>query len=130
MPPFFAKNRNQLMDKIKFSQPELNKNWSKNLRDLIPKLLTKDPEERLKFASTIKEHPWLNQTNWKDLFDKKLKPPYVPIIKEDTDVSNFATEFTNLSPVSNNDTLRDCADYEGFSFERSPTASPLIKPCS
>ena len=54
MPPFFSKNRNQLADKIKSSQPELNKNWSKNLRDLIPKLLDKNPEERLKYASSIK----------------------------------------------------------------------------
>ena len=67
LPPFFAKNRNQLVEKIKSSEPELNKNWSKNLRDLLPKLLAKDPEERLKHAASVKEHPWLNQTNWKDL---------------------------------------------------------------
>lgn len=53
----------------------------------------------------------------------------MPVIKKDTDVSNFAAEFTNLSPVSNTESLSDCADYEGFSFERSPT-SPLMKPTS
>ena len=64
----------------------------------------------------IKEHPWLNLTNWEDLLSKKLKPPFVPVMKSEADVSNFATEFTNLSPVSNTDSLSDCANYEGFSF--------------
>uniref|UniRef100_A0A3Q2DHE9 AGC-kinase C-terminal domain-containing protein n=2 Tax=Cyprinodon variegatus TaxID=28743 RepID=A0A3Q2DHE9_CYPVA len=30
---------------------------------------------------------------------KKLKPPFVPSIKEPTDVSNFDSDFTRLQPV-------------------------------
>ena len=44
MPPFMSKHHHQLYTKIKEDEPELNKNWSKNLRDIIPKLLAKDPE--------------------------------------------------------------------------------------
>jgi len=60
MPPFYTKNRNLLYDKILNTEPEMNKNWSKNLRDLFSKLLQKDPEERLKDATLIKQHPWFS----------------------------------------------------------------------
>jgi ribosomal protein S6 kinase alpha-5 len=60
---------------------------------------------RLKNASVIKEHPWINQMKWDDLIAKKIKPPFIPVIKEENDVSNFAPEFTNMSPTSNADSL-------------------------
>ena len=43
LPPFYSKNKGQLYEKIKSSEPEFNKNWSKNLRDLLSKLLNKNP---------------------------------------------------------------------------------------
>jgi hypothetical protein len=43
MPPFYTKSRGQLYELIKSTEPEMNKNWSKNLRDLLGKLLLKNP---------------------------------------------------------------------------------------
>jgi serine/threonine protein kinase len=43
LPPFHAKNRGHLYDMIVETEPEYNKNWSKNLRDLLSKLLLKNP---------------------------------------------------------------------------------------
>ena len=104
----------------------MNTKWSKNLRDLLPKLLSKDPIERMKWASQIKSHPWFGILNWDDLLNKKVKIFYEPIIKEETDVSNFAAEFTNMSPVSNTDSLSEYTNYQGFSFEKS--TSPISPP--
>lgn len=64
MPPFYAKNRGQLYDMIVQTEPEYNKNWSKNLRDLLSKLLLKSPEERMKHVPAIKEHPWFAMLHW------------------------------------------------------------------
>ena len=111
IPPFIAKHHHQLYNKIKEDDPELNKNWSKNLKDIILQLLAKDPEVRLKNAEKIKQHPWINQTKWDDLLEKKLKPPFIPVIKQENDVSNFAPEFTNMSPHSNADSLSECSHY-------------------
>lgn len=58
--------------------------------------------------------------NWKDLVEKKINPPFVPVFKGENDVSNFAPEFTKCSVHSNTD-LEDFSNYEGFSFERSKT---------
>lgn len=37
--------------------------------------------------------------DWEALLSKKVKPPFLPSIKESMDVSNFDSEFTQLQPV-------------------------------
>lgn len=37
--------------------------------------------------------------DWDALLAKKLKPPFLPVIKAPKDVSNFDEEFTRLKPV-------------------------------
>lgn len=43
LPPFYTKNRNDLFEKIKTSEPNYSKQWSKHLRDLFTKLFEKNP---------------------------------------------------------------------------------------
>lgn len=42
----------------------------------------------------IKKHPWFSRINWKDLGDKKITPPYKPIVKSSDDTRNFDEVFT------------------------------------
>jgi serine/threonine protein kinase len=109
------------------TEPEYNKNWSKNLRDLLGKLLLKSPEERMKHILTIKEHPWFAMLHWQELIARTAKPPFVPLLDGECDVSNFAAQFTKCSVNSHGDSLEECNAYEGFSFKRS-NSSPSIKP--
>lgn len=103
----------------------MNKQWSKNIRDLLSQMLEKDLEIRMKHAENIKKHPWFGMINWDDLLAKKVKPPFVPVLNGDNDVSNFAAEFTKCSLNSINEG-EDCSNYEGFSYERSsPPTSPM-----
>lgn len=37
--------------------------------------------------------------DWEALLAKKVKPPFLPSIKESMDVSNFDSEFTRLQPI-------------------------------
>lgn len=37
--------------------------------------------------------------DWDALLAKKLKPPFLPVIRAPQDVSNFDEEFTQLKPV-------------------------------
>lgn len=108
------------------TEPEYNKNWSKNLRDLLGKLLLKSPEERMKHVPTIKQHPWFAMLHWQELTARTLKPPFVPLLDGDCDVSNFAAQFTKCSLNSHED-LEECSAFEGFSYKRSHS-SPAIKP--
>ncbi|XP_018111814.1 ribosomal protein S6 kinase, 90kDa, polypeptide 4 L homeolog isoform X1 [Xenopus laevis] len=82
--------------------PSLPSFLSFEARDLLHKLLRKDPKKRLGAAgaSQIKEHPFYKQDmDWEALSLRKVNPPFRPSIRNETDVSNFAEEFTNLDPV-------------------------------
>jgi serine/threonine protein kinase len=48
---------------------------SNNAKDLIKKLLCRDPRKRLganKDSEEIKEHPFFEDINWQDVFNRKL----------------------------------------------------------
>lgn len=40
-------------------------------------------------VNDIKKHRWFNSFSWDDLHKKKMKPKYVPVVKNLGDVSNF-----------------------------------------
>lgn len=40
-------------------------------------------------VNDIKKHRWFNNFSWDDLMKKKIKAPYVPVVKSLGDVSNF-----------------------------------------
>lgn len=49
---------------------------STNAKDLIKKLLCRDPRKRLganKDSEEIKEHPFFEDINWEDVFNRKLQ---------------------------------------------------------
>jgi protein kinase A len=40
-------------------------------------------------ANDIKKHRWFNSFSWEDLLKQKIKPTYIPNVKNMGDVSNF-----------------------------------------
>uniref|UniRef100_A0A665WLC4 protein kinase C n=1 Tax=Echeneis naucrates TaxID=173247 RepID=A0A665WLC4_ECHNA len=70
---------------------------------LIQKLLQKNPEMRLGAgeddASEIKRDRFFQGTDWDALLARKVKPPFLPVIRAPQDVSNFDEEFTRLKPI-------------------------------
>ena len=76
--PFFNKNKNMLLTKIKNSKvifPDRKKykiDYSDEMADIIMKLLDKDKNTRLGSkcdANEILSHPWFSGLNMKDLLD-------------------------------------------------------------
>lgn len=70
---------------------------------IIQKLLKKNPLKRLgggeEDANEVKGEKFFKTIDWDALLAKKVKPPFLPSIKESMDVSNFDREFTKLQPV-------------------------------
>ena len=66
-------------------------NISEELKDLLEKLLNKDPNQRLglKGANEIKAHPFFEGLDWQAVYNKQVTPPYIPTLKGSDDVSNF-----------------------------------------
>jgi serine/threonine protein kinase len=95
LPPFYTNDRDELFERIKLGSVKYPKEFSSSLKDLLTGLFTKDPEKRLgsgpEGAKSIKKHAWFSGVPWDDLLAKKLKAPFVPVIKNDFDVSYFDT---------------------------------------
>ncbi|ELP88442.1 hypothetical protein EIN_229750 [Entamoeba invadens IP1] len=90
---------------------------SQECKDIITKLLDKDPLKRLVDPNSIKSHPWFKGYDWDGLFQKKITPPYVPVVKDKTDVSNFNKDIVGESTLLDETEVVDSKDYfNDFTF--------------
>ena len=64
--PFYDRDMQQMLRKILFSQPVFPDNISFQCQQLIRQMLMKSPQDRIKMAD-IKEHPWFEDTEYKQL---------------------------------------------------------------
>lgn len=73
---------------------------SKEVQDLISKLLNKDKNKRLGRVNDVDDvisHPWfVDLGSMDDLLNKRIAAPYVPVVKQDDDTSNFDEKFSQL----------------------------------
>ena len=119
------------------TQPNLNiykkkvvyPSWmEENAKDLIINLLTIEPDKRLgsgkNGAENIKRHPFFNDIDWDEALNKKLKPPFIPKIEDETDIKYFEKSLAE-SPIfsdSSTDLMfkaeenEEEEDYDGFTF--------------
>ena len=95
MPPFYNKDRQKLFNSIKAIKIKYN---------------------------DIKSHPFFAEIDWDNLLAKKIKPPFIPKLKNISDVKYIDKEFTSL-PVKDSDnsaseSLNPEEDpYGGFSYD-------------
>lgn len=106
-PPFTAENRKKTMEKILKCKLNLPPYLTPDARDMIKKLLKKNPAQRLGSSKAdcadIQKHPFFRHINWDDLLNKRVEPPYRPSLQSDEDVSQFDTRFTRQTPVDSPD---------------------------
>uniref|UniRef100_A0A7N8YKR6 protein kinase C n=1 Tax=Mastacembelus armatus TaxID=205130 RepID=A0A7N8YKR6_9TELE len=101
--PFPGDDEEEVFDSIVNDDVRYPRFLSPESVSLIQKLLQKNPEMRLgagvEDASVIKRHRFFQGMHWEALLAKKVKPPFLPVIRAPQDVSNFDEEFTRLKPV-------------------------------
>jgi serine/threonine protein kinase len=51
---------------------------SKHARNLMSRLLQKNPASRPQTINEVMKHSWFEDVNWKDVLDKKVRPPMLP----------------------------------------------------
>lgn len=90
--PFYNRNRNMLLMKIKNSKvifPDKNKykiEYSDEIQDIICKLLNKDKTKRLGFKGDGKEimaHPFFKSIDFEKILKRQVKPPFIPDLSKD-----------------------------------------------
>jgi len=107
--PFFNRNRQVLMSKIKHSKivfPDRKHyriEYSDDVVDLITRLLKKDRTQRLGATEDSKEilnHPWFNSIDKAKLESYEIDPPFKPAVGEgpvNADYFNVLTEKADLA---------------------------------
>ncbi|XP_058596003.1 ribosomal protein S6 kinase alpha-5 isoform X4 [Neofelis nebulosa] len=112
----------EISRRILKSEPPYPQEMSALAKDLIQRLLMKDPKKRLgcgpRDADEIKEHLFFQKINWDDLAAKKVPAPFKPVIRDELDVSNFAEEFTEMDPTYSPAALPQSSErlFQGYSF--------------
>lgn len=122
--PFRANCEARTKEKILKQKLSLPFFMSPDARDLLTRLLRKDPKKRLggcmpKDMEIIKKHRFFRKIDWKKLEKRELEPPIRPVITDAELAENFSTEFTDLSvsPV-----VTGCQNHEwGVSSTDSDT---------
>uniref|UniRef100_A0AAY5LAX4 Ribosomal protein S6 kinase beta-2 n=1 Tax=Esox lucius TaxID=8010 RepID=A0AAY5LAX4_ESOLU len=83
-PPFTAENRKKTIDKILKCKINLPPYLTLDARDMIKKLLKKNPSQRLGSSASdykdIQKHPFFRHINWDDLLNRRCEPPYKPCL--------------------------------------------------
>ena len=92
-PPFFDDNPLGIYEKILGGKIDWPKSVDSLAKDLIRKLLVIDRTKRIgnlrNGSEDVKNHKWFKEVDWDDVFNRKLKPPFVPKVKSEGDTSNF-----------------------------------------
>ncbi|MED6222078.1 putative serine/threonine protein kinase ireh1 [Stylosanthes scabra] len=97
LPPFNAEHPQTIFDNIlnrKIPWPAVPEEMSPEAQDLIDRLLTEDPNQRLgaRGASEVKEHVFFKDINWDTL--ARQKAAFVPASESALDTSYFTSRYS------------------------------------
>ncbi|BGP47735.1 hypothetical protein JCM10450v2_003600 [Rhodotorula kratochvilovae] len=92
--PFYSENRIEEYERILQMEIKIpnKRGYGPELKDLLLKLLERDPEKRLGStggASAIKAHPFFSAIDWAKLARRQVSPPYKPPTHADDDQPDF-----------------------------------------
>jgi serine/threonine protein kinase len=105
----------------------------KTARDLIEKLFVSNPKKRLGYNSSdeVKNHPFFKGIDFDKVLRKEYKPPFIPKLKDDTDLKYFDENYTHLNVDSEKPEIKadeeDEFNFEGFSFQQDESITLDIK---
>lgn len=123
-PPFKGNNNAKISEKIIKQKLVLPYYLGPDAKDLLTRLLRKEPHKRLgyhmpKDIHTIKNHRFFRKIDWKALERRELDPPIRPLVTDPALAENFSADFTTLplSPVVTNKAgfqARNTQEENGF----------------
>ncbi|CAG9990339.1 unnamed protein product [Clonostachys byssicola] len=125
LPPFYDENTNEMYRKILSEPLHFSDAVPPAAKDLLTKLLNRDPEKRLgaNGSAEIKAHPFFHAIDWRKLLQRKYEPTFKPTVTDALDVGNVDPEFTSKPPQDSfvggdalSQTMQD--QFQGFSYNR------------
>jgi serine/threonine protein kinase len=117
MTPFFDENSSKMYRMVINDPVRYPGELSARAKDLIGRLLEKNPALRLGACEAdveeIKAHAFFSEIHWDALLRKEIEPAWKPQLKSEVDVGNFDEEFTG--------------EKQGVSFEESAMIGDDVK---
>lgn len=105
--PYIGKSRKEIKEKVLASQAQIkfpHGNYSEDMIDLTNKLLKRKGDERIgskNGISEIRNHNFFSNIDWQKLRQRKIKPPFIPLLNSD----NFDKNFCNADDAAGMDTV-------------------------
>ena len=138
-PPFYNKNLRTMCQQILHSDLHFPRNLecSDEVKDIITKLLSRDPATRLGNETKelpmlegegtrvvdgmdIRSHPFFASIDWDALERMEITPPFKPVTKAEDDYSNFDSTFTaapaELTPPEPSQMGGDDDTFQDFQY--------------
>ena len=115
-PPFFNQDENLMYKNISENKLMFPEFFSEELKDLLRKMLDKDPKKRIGIEndkSDLKNHEFFKDINWDDIMKKKNAPPVEMVdVREEYNLKE-KVEFKDVDYTNENKFLRRIS---GFTF--------------
>mmetsp|Transcript_17787 Transcript_17787/g.21594 ORF Transcript_17787/g.21594 Transcript_17787/m.21594 type:complete len:501 (+) Transcript_17787:444-1946(+) len=98
LPPFYDRNRERMYKKILTAELRFPAIMNPEARSICRGMLQRDPLQRLGYygAQEIKNHPFFASLNWDDVYNKRVTPPFKPVVASDDDTRNVDKTFTSI----------------------------------
>ena len=116
LPPFYDKSRSKMRWKILNEDLEIPNFISNHGKSLLSGLLNRNPEGRLGYngVEEIKSHSFCKTIDWHQIYNKKIKPPLRPHLRN----SNFDPEYKTLRVDNDYFSIPEYDDthFEGFEY--------------
>ena len=116
--PFFDENKAKMFKNIQTLEVSYPENTDKTTKDFINGLLNKDQSQRFGF-SQISKHKFFDKLSFDDVLNKKIKPEFVPEIKDPLKPEYFDAEFTNeaaIDSIATPSLEQEHEQFNGFSY--------------
>ncbi len=115
-PPYYSEDEEELKENIKHARLRFDKGLSATARDLITRLLDRNPRKRIgaRNKQEIKDHLFFKGLDWKALEERRLEAPFRDEPVEDYDEPR-RTKFTDMDYEEDNAKVNRVID---FSFAR------------
>ena len=124
LPPFYVEERKEIYRNIIQKPVRFTAPINPIAIDLILNLLKKDPAQRLgaRGGIEIKNHLWFRDINWDHLYNKQIRPTYIPKIKNPIEPIFFCEEENFKESPTDNPNFEESNGYSPtyFGFSYSP----------
>lgn len=92
-PPFYAADPMRIYEKIVAGKYKCPSHFTPELKDLVGRVLQVDTTRRYGVLKDgvldFKNHKWFKELDWDMILNSRMRPPYIPKVKNPGDSSNY-----------------------------------------